>query len=189
MKQIPCLMLVICIAAGILCGGCSRSGRKPSANKNGNEALTSQQRREVSENRSIAETPKLTQEKTVVKMRKTQGVYEIPTEINGLPMYFIFDTGAGLISISDSEIKLLREKGKFSNEDIVGKGNFIDANGDVTEGTIVMLKTVKIGDRTLTNIEASVVHNLKAPLLMGQSALEKFGKISINYKKEEIAFE
>lgn len=122
-------------------------------------------------------------------MRKANSVYEIQTEINGVPMYFIFDTGAGLISISETEIELLTRQGKFSPDDITGKGSFIDANGDVTEGTIVVLKTVKIGDRTLTNVEAGVVPNLQAPLLMGQSALEQFGKISIDYKKEEITFE
>lgn len=122
-------------------------------------------------------------------MTKANSVYEIPTEINGVPMHFIFDTGAGLISISETEIQLLTKQGKFSEDDIAGKGSFVDANGDITEGTIVILKTVKIGDRTLTNVEAAVVHNLQAPLLMGQSALEQFGKISIDYKKEEITFE
>jgi aspartyl protease family protein len=32
--------------------------------------------------------------KTVVKMNKKNGVYEVPIEINGSKMFFIFDTGA-----------------------------------------------------------------------------------------------
>ena len=35
--------------------------------------------------------------KTSVKMEKRNGVYQIPVTINGSEMYFIFDTGAGMI--------------------------------------------------------------------------------------------
>ena len=71
----------------------------------------------------------------------------------------------------------------------MGQAEFIDANGDISVGTIINLKEITIGDRTIYNIHASVVDNSVAPLLFGQSALEKFGKISIDYKKSEITFE
>lgn len=177
MKQIYRLIIIISAIGFLLCSGCSKSGRRVIVNRPANAKPIPESTLQTSQN------------KTTVKMRKTNSVYEIPTEINGVPMHFIFDTGAGLISISETEIELLTKQGKFSDDDIAGKGSFIDANGDITEGTIVILKTVKIGDRTLTNVEAAVVHNLQAPLLMGQSALEQFGKISIDYKKEEITFE
>jgi aspartyl protease family protein len=51
------------------------------------------------------------------------------------------------------------------------------------------LKSVKIGDRTLYDVEALIVPNDKAPLLLGQTALAQFGKISIDYKKGTITFE
>ena len=54
------------------------------------------------------------------------------------------------------------------------------ASGDIHEGTILKLKEVKLGDAVLKNIEASVVGNQKAPLLLGQSVLEKFGTITID---------
>jgi aspartyl protease family protein len=138
--------------------------------------------------------PKLEQritsgEKTVVKMERINGVYQIPVEVNGVKMYFIFDTGASIISISETEANFLWKQGKLTRDDIKGTANFSDANGDISEGTIIILQTVKIGDRNLTNIEASVVHNLNAPLLFGQSALEKFGKISIDNNRGEITFE
>ena len=83
----------------------------------------------------------------------------------------------------------LYKQGKLSNEDILGTANFSDANGDISEGTIIILSTVKIGDKILSDVQASVVHNLNAPLLLGQTALEKFGKVSIDYYKNEITFE
>jgi aspartyl protease family protein len=104
-------------------------------------------------------------------------------------MHFIFDTGAGLISISETETIFLYKQGKLTKDDIMGNANFNDANGDISEGTIINLKTVKLGNKILKNVEASVVHNLGAPLLIGQSALEKFEKISIDYQRGEITFE
>jgi aspartyl protease family protein len=122
-------------------------------------------------------------------MEKKNGVYKIPVELNGAKMYFIFDTGASIISISETEAAFLIKQGTLTEADVVGTANFSDANGDISEGTIINLKTVKIGNITLNNIEASIVHNSIAPLLFGQSALEKFGKISIDYKKGEITLE
>ncbi|MBK9983863.1 MAG: retroviral-like aspartic protease family protein [Saprospiraceae bacterium] len=137
----------------------------------------------------IEERVKSSGKKTVVKMEKVNGVYQIPAEVDGVKMFFIFDTGASIISISETEANFLYKQGKLTDEDIKGTENFTDANGDLSEGTIIVLKTVRIEDRTLNDIEASVVHNLNAPLLFGQSALEKFGKISIDYQRGEIIFE
>jgi aspartyl protease family protein len=124
-----------------------------------------------------------------VKMTKKDGVYEIPIKINGVSMIFIFDTGAGLISISNTEAGFLYKQGKLTQEDIIGKANFMDANGDISVGTIIRLKTVQIGNKILYNVEASVVNNTNAPLLMGQSALEQFGKVSIDYNAQTITFD
>ncbi len=170
------IFILIIILPG--CSGCSKSGHR--------DAHIANDRRSGNENPS---NDRISGRRTVVKMQKNNSVYEIPTEINGIPMHFIFDTGAGLISISATEANFLYKQGTLTDADVVGSANFIDANGDISEGTIITLKTVKIGDKTLRDVEASVVHNLSAPLLMGQSALEKFGRISIDYGRGEISFE
>jgi len=172
------LLLIIVLFSLNSCSGCSKSGNR----------LRSFNERSQSAGKTESLDRKENKGKTIVKMLKNSGVYEIPTEINGIPMYFIFDTGAGVISMSNTEAGFLFKQGKLTEEDIIGTADFIDANGDISAGTIIMLKTVKIGDRVLNNVEASVVDNLNAPLLMGQSALEKFGKISIDYNKSEIEF-
>ena len=114
---------------------------------------------------------------------------EIPVMINGVEMYFIFDTGAGLISISQSVADDLYNKGKLRDSDFIGKGQFSDANGDITEGTIINLSSVTIGNRELNDVQACVIQGQNAPLLFGQSALQKFGKVSIDYNTNEITFE
>lgn len=157
---------------------CSQSGRRQPNSDN-----------ETTRVHSSNKTTKSWGGKTVVKMEKKDGVNQVPVEINGAKMFFIFDTGAGMVSISATEAIFLYKQGTLTDDDFLGTANFIDANGYISEGTIINLKSVKIGNRTLTNIQASVVHNMQAPLLLGQTVLEEFGKISIDNNKGEITFE
>jgi aspartyl protease family protein len=120
------------------------------------------------------------QKANVILMREEGGVYVIPVKINGVPMDFIFDTGASYISISLTEANFLYKSGSLKDEDIVSTVDFQDAEGEISEGTIIKLRTVQLGSKTLYNVEASVVHNQRAPLLMGQSAISKFGKVTID---------
>jgi aspartyl protease family protein len=123
---------------------------------------------------------------TAIKMHKFGGVYHVPVSINGTEMFFIFDTGASTISISNTEAYFLFKHGKLSQEDIIGEQDFLDANGDVSTGTVINLKEVKLGNYLLTNVQASVVDNLEAPLLLGQSALSRFGKLEVDYQSETL---
>jgi len=127
--------------------------------------------------------------KTIVKMRKADGVYYVPCTINGTEMEFIFDTGASDITMSLTEALFLYKQGKLTDNDFLGMQQYQIADGSIHEGAIVVLHKVKIGNCELHNIQASIVDNMQAPLLLGQSALTKFGKISINYQKNEIIFE
>lgn len=126
---------------------------------------------------------------SVIKMRHENGVYYVPCEINGVEMDFVFDTGASDITISLTEAQFLYKQNKLKDSDIKGSEYYQIADGSISEGTIINLKSVTIGNKTLYNVKASVVHNVEAPLLLGQSALSKFGKISIDYKRNELTLE
>lgn len=127
--------------------------------------------------------------KTTIKMRHDNGVYHVPCKINGVEMELIFDTGASDVTISLTEAMFLIKQNKLTDDDVVGAAYYQIADGSVAEGTVVNLKSVTIGDRTIHNVKASIVHNMEAPLLLGQSALSAFGRISIDYNRNEIIFE
>jgi aspartyl protease family protein len=124
-----------------------------------------------------------------ISLTKKNGVYYIPTVINGVPMEFVYDTGASTVSISLAEAKYLLNQGKLAKSDILDSQYFTDANGDISEGTKIILREIKIGNKTLYNVEASIVHNLNAPLLLGQTALERFGKIIFDTKNQILTLE
>lgn len=116
-----------------------------------------------------------------VEMKKMySGTYEIPCSVNGLSLKMVFDTGASDVTISAVEANFMLKNGYLSEDDVKGKNRYMTASGDIHEGTILRLKEVQLGDAVLKNIEASVVHSQRAPLLLGQSVLEKFGTITID---------
>lgn len=108
------------------------------------------------------------------------GVCKVKCTINALPLYFVFDTGASDVSLSNVEAAFMLKNDYLSKSDMSGKGYYINANGDISEGTIVTLKEVNFGGLTLKNVKASIVKNQKAPLLLGQSVLARLGKIEID---------
>lgn len=119
-----------------------------------------------------------------IPFTKEGGVCKVKCAINGLPLHFIFDTGATDVSISSVEATFMAKNDFLSSSDIIGKQNYQTADGNITEGTVINLKDVKLGSLHLNNIKASVVRNQAAPLLLGQSVLSKLGKIEIDNTKK-----
>lgn len=142
-----------------------------------------------SDNIETTELPKVEIDNlNVLKMENQNGVKYVWIEINGIRLRFIFDTGASSICISPAEANVLYRQGTLRREDILDKEYFQDATGRISEGTKINLRTVKIGNKILQNIKATVIDNINAPLLLGQSVLENFGKIEIDNENGQIIF-
>ena len=124
-----------------------------------------------------------------IKMVRENGVLVVPVKVNGVQMSFIFDTGASDITISQTEAQFLAKQGLLTQQDVIGKQQYQIADGSFSEGTIIRLKELTIGDRTINNVKASVIESQNAPLLLGQTALSEFGKVSLDYKNGYIIFE
>jgi Predicted aspartyl protease len=139
-------------------------------------------------NNSANNKENMAQKSTTIPLRsKGSGTYEVACKINDLPLNFIFDTGASDISISQTEVQFMLKNNYLKSSDVLGSQKYMDANGNIEIGTKIMLRKVEIGDIELSNVSASVVNNNKAPLLFGQSALSKYGKILIDNEKKTIS--
>lgn len=112
-------------------------------------------------------------------MVEDMGVYKVPCEVNGLKVKMIFDTGAASVSISKSLAEMMMDNGYISSDDIAGQAKSITADGRIVDHTNVVLRTIKIGDITLRNVNAVVFDKQAAPLLFGQSAIQLLGEVSI----------
>lgn len=117
---------------------------------------------------------------TEIPFVKEDGICKVKCSINGLPLHFVFDTGASDVTISTVEATFMMKNGYLNSKDVVGSQRYMDANGDINVGTVINLKKVAFGDMELNNVRASVVRSQKAPLLLGQSILGRLGKIEID---------
>jgi len=114
-----------------------------------------------------------------IKMKNENGVFTTPCTVNGLRLRFIFDTGASNVSISLFEAIFMLKNGYLSETDLKGSSYSQIANGELVSNTTVIIKELEIGGLILNNIEAVIIHELSAPLLLGQSAIQKLGKIQL----------
>jgi aspartyl protease family protein len=114
-----------------------------------------------------------------IKMDSIAGIYQVPCYVNGVKMNFIFDTGATNVCISLTEALFLSKNGYLDKEDIIGKSQMIIADGSLVDNTEINLHSIDVAGILLTDVKATVVSSLNAPLLLGQTALKRLGKIEI----------
>lgn len=114
-----------------------------------------------------------------LKMDSVAGIYQVPCYVNGVKMNFIFDTGASNVCISLTEAMFLVKNGYLDDEDLIGKSRMLIADGNVMENMDINLHSIEVAGILLTDVKATIVGSLNAPLLLGQSALRRLGKIEI----------
>ena len=114
------------------------------------------------------------------------GTYEVASKINGLPLKMMFDTGSADISISQTEVDFMLKNGLLSDKDFNGERMYELANGELEICKTLILKKVEFGGLILKNVQAGVVKNKNAGMLFGQSAMTRYGKITIDNNKKVI---
>ncbi len=118
--------------------------------------------------------------KVRIHMEKEAGVYKVPCSVNGLKLKFIFDTGAASVCISQTYAEMMLENGYLDESDILGKSQSTIADGSNIDNVVINLRKVEIGGLSLENVSAVVVPTQNAPLLLGQSVIQRIGKVSID---------
>ena len=130
------------------------------------------------------ETKENSEERVVeIPFTKAGGVTKVDCTINDLPLNFIFDTGASDVTISQVEANFMYKNGYLDSRDIVGKKTYQVATGAIAVGTSIILKEIELGGLILRDVRASVVETQNAPLLLGQTVLQRLGKIEIDNAK------
>ncbi len=101
----------------------------------------------------------------------------------------IFDTGASYTQITAKEANYLYSEGVLTLDDIEGSEQFGDANGNITVNMVVNLKKIVLADKlAITNVKATVVDNMDAPLLLGQTVLKALPEYTVDNSNDVIRF-
>ena len=106
-----------------------------------------------------------------IPLIKKGGVYEIPVEINGvITLNFVLDTGASEVNIPADVALTLHRAGTIRDADFLPGQTYRLADGSLENNSRFVLRHLKIGQRRLDNVAASV-GKVSSSLLLGQSFL------------------
>jgi predicted aspartyl protease len=104
----------------------------------------------------------------------------VPVEINGaITLDFAVDSGAGNVTIPADVYYTLVRTGTIKDSDIVGQRTVVLADGSQSKLPTFTIRSLRIGDKIIENVKASVLP-LEGQLLLGQSFLTRFKSWSLD---------
>ena len=137
-------------------------------------------------------TPKEQVQETVdVSYAQIGKIKTIPVKVNGVSMDMIFDSGCSGVTMSLHEVQTLAKNGQISQSDIIGSSYSTIADGSIVENGLILLREIEIGGPNgvvLHNIEASVLLNQEAPVLLGNDVLDRVASYEVDNKEKTIRF-
>ena len=124
-----------------------------------------------------------------VQLIKEGGAFTVPVTINGaLTLGFTVDSGASDVSIPEDVVTTLIRTGTISESDFLGEQTYRLADGSKVKSMTFRIRQLTVGNRTVNNVLGSVAE-VKGGLLLGQSFLSRFGKISFDYGRQVLVLE
>ncbi len=123
---------------------------------------------------------------TIVPMISEGGAFGVPVTINDqLTLKFVVDSGAADVSIpADVVLTLLRTE-TITDADFLGKETYRLADGSTVPSQRFVIRSLKVGDKTLDNVVGSIAP-VEGSLLLGQSFLRRFKSWSIDNQREAV---
>jgi clan AA aspartic protease (TIGR02281 family) len=145
--------------------------------------------RAENEKKKIDETKSANPFGSRVKMVQEGGVYTIPVTLNdALTLNFVLDSGASEVSIPSDVVSTLVRTGAIKDADFTGSAKYRLADGSTVVSRTFIIRSLKVGDKRLNNVSASVASG-NSPLLLGQSFLKQFKSWSQDNTSHELVLE
>ena len=121
---------------------------------------------------------------STVPFEKEGDTFLVPVAINGeLTLKFTIDSGASDVSIPADVVLTLLRTGTLTHDDFLGTKTYRLADGSTIPSQTFRIRSLKLGDRVLRNVTASVAP-VTGTLLLGQSFLSRFRAWSIDNQRQ-----
>ena len=115
-----------------------------------------------------------------VALKQEAGALLVPVVINdSVKLDFVLDSGAAVVTIPADVAMTLIRTGTLTRDDYLGRETFRLADGRTTPSTILRIRTLKVGDIVVHDVQASVT-DAKGSLLLGQTFLTRLSTWSID---------
>jgi len=127
---------------------------------------------------------------TIPLIRGSSGTFEISVIINDvLKINLVFDSGASSVFLSPDVVLTLIRTGSLKESDFIGSAKYQLADGSVLNSKEFIIRNLKIGPVVLENVKGAVAESITSTLLLGQTAIEKLGKYTIDYNGNKLILE
>jgi clan AA aspartic protease (TIGR02281 family) len=124
-----------------------------------------------------------------IPLKTRNGVFVVPVQINGaLTLDFMVDSGASDVIIPADVVLTLMRTGTLRDTDFLGQKSYRLADGSAVPSQTFRIRILKVGDRQIENVMASVAR-VEGSLLLGQSFLSRFRSWSINNGRQVLVLE
>lgn len=117
------------------------------------------------------------------------GLYHLNATLNDVDGKFIFDTGASGIVVNGDFFNKMVNQGKINQADYKGPVQSIIADGSVVQGSRYNIRDLQAGNLMLNNVEITVMPQRNAGMLIGQTFLAKFGKVTLDLDNNRLVLE
>lgn len=120
---------------------------------------------------------------SVVMLKRDGENFAVPVTINNtITLDFLVDSGASDVSIPADVILTLIRAGTIQSSDFVGTRTYRLADGSTVPSATLIIHKLKVGNREVQNVMASV-SDVKGSLLLGQSFFRAFDSWSIDNRR------
>ncbi|PNG25711.1 retropepsin-like aspartic protease family protein [Methylocella silvestris] len=119
----------------------------------------------------------------MVAMESVGGIYQVPIRINDtITLDAIVDSGASDVSVPADVVMTLMRSKTISADDFLESKTYTLADGSKVPSERFVIRSLRVGNRTLENVPASIA-SVNAQILLGQSFLSRFKSWSIDNQK------
>ena len=123
---------------------------------------------------------------TIVPMVAESGTFVVPVRINDqITLKFVIDSGASDVSVPADVVMTLLRTGTITDADFLGTQKYRMADGSSVPSQQFVIRSLKVGDRTLNDVTGSIAP-VEGGLLLGQSFLRRFKSWSIDNQREAL---
>ena len=144
-------------------------------------------RTEIDENATVNIAINPTESNYVVFATDSRGYFTFDAHVDGYKELFTYSQNAEFCMSEKTALKLLSE-GRINRDSFQGEVDKLLSTGSVANGAVVILKEIRIANKTLTNVPVKVVQKMVESWVIGKNTLKEMGNFEFDTKERKLIF-
>ena len=144
-------------------------------------------RTEISANDSVNIAINPTEANFVEFTTDKRGYFTFKANVGGYKEIFTYSQNAEFCMSEATALRLLKE-GRISRDNFQGDVEKIIGTGTVANGAIVIIKEIRIANKTLTDVPVKVVQKMIEEWVIGKKTMSQMGNYEFDTKEKKLKF-